>query len=192
MKELTNVLLAVIILAISFNYVYRYANLTRVKSTINNKSYLVRKLPDKQKAADILANISIDLSNLVEHVYTNHNDREGVEQLKNNFNSNNIFENTPGGRYTAYSVNKGEELAICLRDAKDDTFIDVNLILFVSIHELSHVMTDEVGHTPKFWNNMRFLLENAESLGIYIPEDYSKNPKMYCGDKINSTPYKFN
>ena len=192
MKELTNVLLAVVILGMSFNYFYKNMNLTRVKSTVDGRSYIVRKLPDKQDASNMLAKISNDLTKLVEYVYTNNKDRQGVDQLKENFNSRNISENTPGGQYTAYSVNKGEELAICLREVKTNKFIDTNLIIFVSIHELAHVMTDEVGHTPKFWDNMRFLLEKGRDIGIYQPEDYSKTPKMYCGLEINSTPYKFN
>lgn len=192
MKELTNILLAVVILSIIFNHLYKNINLTKVISSIDGRSYTVRKLPDKQEAADKLATLSRDLSRLVDHVYKHNNDREGVDQLKENFNSRNIFENTPGGQYTAYSVNKGEELAICLRNIKDDTFIDLNLVIFVSIHELSHVMTDEVGHTPKFWDNMKFLLEKGRDIGIYVPEDYSKHPQQYCGDTINSTPYKFN
>ena len=70
----------------------------------------------------------------------------------------------------------------------NDEFIETNLIIFVAIHELAHVMTDDVGHTPKFWNNMKFLLEQGITLGIYREEDYSQNPKMYCGMEINSTP----
>ena len=65
------------------------------------------------------------------------------------------------------AVNKGEQLALCLRDAKDDTFIELNLIIFVAIHEIAHVMTDEVGHTKKFWNNMRYLLEEGKNRYIY-------------------------
>jgi hypothetical protein len=191
MKELANILVGVLIIGIVFNRVFKHMNLTRVTSTIDNRSYLVRKLPDKQDAADHLAKISQDLTNLVDHVYTNHRDREGIEQLQSNFNSRNINENTPGGQYTAYSVNKGEELSICLRNVTDDTFISTNLVIFVSIHELAHVMTDEVGHTPKFWDNMKFLLERGEQIGIYIPEDYNKNPQMYCGQEISSTPYDF-
>ena len=192
MKELTNLLLAVILLGISFNHLYKNIHMTTINSSIDGRSYTVRKLPDKQDAADILATISKHLSRLVDHVYTHNRDREGVDQLKHNFNSRNITENPSGGQYTAYSVNKGEELSLCLRNIKDETFININLITFVSIHELSHIMTDEVGHTPKFWNNMRFLIEVGEQLGIYTPEDYKKNPQIYCGQEINSTPYKFN
>jgi len=192
MKELSSILIGVVLLGIVFNSLYKNLNLTSIKSTVDGRTYSVRRLPDKLDAANKLAHISKELTKLVNHVYSTDKDREGVQQLKNNFNSRNIIENTPGGQYTAYSVNKGEQLAICLRNAKDDKFIDDNLIFFVSIHEMAHVMTDEVGHTPKFWDNMRYLLEESTELGFYIPEDYSKNPQMYCGQEINSTPYKFN
>jgi len=192
MKELSSILIGVVLLGIVFNSLYKNLNLTSIKSTVDGRTYSVRKLPDKLDAANKLAHISEELTKLVEHVYSTDIKKKGVKQLKTNFNSRNIIENTPGGQYTAYSVNKGEQLAICLRNAKDDKFIDDNLIFFVSIHEMAHVMTDEVGHTPKFWDNMRYLLEESNELGFYKPEDYSKNPQMYCGQEINSTPYKFN
>jgi len=191
MKELTSVLLGVVVLGIVFNHFYKNMNLTTVKSTVDGRDYIVRKLSDKVEAANKLAQISQSLTTLVETVYTNDKDRDGLEQLKKNFNSRNITENIPGGQYTAYSVNKGEELSICLRDVKSDKFINDNLIYFVSIHEMSHVMTDEIGHTKKFWDNMAYLLEQAHKLGFYTPEDYNKNSQMYCGQEINSTPYKF-
>ena len=191
MRELTGILIGVIIIGIIFNYSYKNNNLTEVTSTIDGRSYRVRKLPDKLDAANKLAKLSSSLTKLVEYVYKNDRNREGVKQLKKRFNSRNIIENTPGGKYTAYSVNKGQQLAICLRNADDDKFINDNLVYFVSIHEMAHVMTDEIGHTPKFWDNMKFLLENANKIDIYKPEDYSKNPQKYCGIEIDSTPYEF-
>ena len=68
--------------------------------------------------------------------------------------------------------------------------MDDNIILFVAIHELSHIMTPETGHTSLFWANMKYLLEKASSVGIYTPVDYGKNPTTYCGMEINSTPMK--
>jgi len=191
MKELTSVLLGVVVLGMVFNYFYQNRNLTTVNSTVDEREYTVRKLPDKLDAANKLAHISESLTKLVDRVYTNDKDREGVDQLKERFNSRNIMENTPGGKYTAYSVNKGEQLAICLRNVDDDKFMNDNIIYFVSIHEMAHVMTDEIGHTKKFWDNMAYLLEQAHEVGFYTPEDYAKNPQMYCGQEINSTPYKF-
>ena len=188
MKELTSILVGIIVVSVAFNYFYKNLHLTKVTSTIDMRTYVVRKLPDKLDAANKLATISQNLTDLVDHVYKHDRDRDGVHQLKEKFNSRNITENAPGGRYTAYSVNKGEELSICLRNATDNKFINNNLIIFVSIHELAHVMTDEVGHTEKFWDNMKYLLEEASKQGIYNPVDYSKNPTDYCGTEINSTP----
>jgi hypothetical protein len=191
MEQLVTLLFGVVIVGYICHYIIQKLNKTTVKATTDNKEYEVRDLPDKLDAANMLADISDKLTKLVEHSVASAPDREGIQQLKRNFNSKNIIENTPGGKYTAYSVNKGEQLALCLRDAKNNTFIELNLIIFVAIHEIAHVMTDEVGHTKKFWNNMQYLLEESEKIGVYRPEDYSKNPKMYCGLEINSSPYHF-
>lgn len=191
MEQLVTLLLGVVVVGYICHYIIQKLNKTTIKSTVDNRDYEVRDLPDKQAAANTLADISGKLTKLVEYVVTSDSDRDGVRQLKRNFKSRNIIENTPGGKYTAYSVNKGEQLALCLRDAKDDTFIELNLIIFVAIHEIAHVMTDEVGHTKKFWDNMRYLLEKGEKIGVYRPEDYSKTPKNYCGLEINSSPYHF-
>tara|TARA_B110000967_G_scaffold57861_2_gene59307 strand:- start:2130 stop:2705 length:576 start_codon:yes stop_codon:yes gene_type:complete len=191
MEQLVTLLLGVVVVGYICHYIIQKLNKTTIKSTVDNRDYEVRDLPDKQDAANTLADISGKLTKLVEYVVTSDSDRDGVRQLKRNFKSRNIIENTPGGKYTAYSVNKGEQLALCLRDAKDDTFIELNLIIFVAIHEIAHVMTDDVGHTKKFWDNMRYLLEKGEKIGVYRPEDYSKTPKNYCGLEINSSPYHF-
>ena len=69
-----------------------------------------------------------------------------------------------------------------------ETFIDDNTVNFVAIHEMAHIMSKSTGHTPEFWNNMKYLLEQGSEIGIYNPIDYSKVPVMYCGQEINSTP----
>ena len=101
-----------------------------------------------------------------------------------------ISETGLDAKYTSYSVNKGESIAMCLREP-DNSFIDMNTVHFVIIHELSHVMSESVGHTKEFWSNMKFLLEQAEKISIYKPVDYSKHPVKYCGMIINSSPYDF-
>ena len=52
-------------------------------------------------------------------------------------------------------------------------------------------MTEEVGHPPIFWENMKYLLEEAEKIGIYNPINYVESPQNYCGMEINTTPYDF-
>ena len=70
-------------------------------------------------------------------------------------------------------------------------FEDDNTIMFVIIHELAHIMTTSIGHTKEFWDNMKYLLEEANKLGLYKIIDYSNNNIEYCGMYIKSTPYDF-
>jgi len=54
---------------------------------------------------------------------------------------------------------------------------------------LSHIMTLSIGHKQEFWQNFKFLLENAKDANIYIPVDYKKKPTGYCGMTITDNPY---
>ena len=189
MKELTILLLCIIVIFIYINFIRKSLYLDKIESSVNGKKYYVRNLPDKKEAADKLSNIGISLQSLIDSLDEKDKERgEDILRLKKSFNSDYITENIPGSMYVAYSVNKGEELSICIREKDTEKFIDNNTILFVAIHELSHIMTDELGHTKLFWDNMKYLLENASSLGIYQITDYNKYPVMYCGMKIDSTP----
>ena len=67
--------------------------------------------------------------------------------------------------------------------------IDENTLTFVAIHELGHVMTESIGHKKEFWENFKFLLKNAVTMGLYKPVDYKKKPKDYCGMTITDNPY---
>lgn len=190
MKELT--LLMICILAVFFymNFLRQKLYLEKIRAS-NGNEYLVRNLPDKIEAANKLGSISDSLKNLVNGLNENDDSKgEYIKNLKESFNPEYITENIPGSIYVAYSVNKGEELSLCIRDKGTEAFIDDNTIIFVAIHELAHIMTPETGHTPLFWDNMKYLLENASSQGIYMPVDYSQSPVEYCGMDINSTPMK--
>jgi len=189
MKELSVLLIGVIILFASSNYLRKSLYLDKIESSVNGKKYYVRNLPDKKEAADKLANIGIKLQRLIDSLDLKEEEKgEYNQKLKDNFNSDYITENIPGSQYVAYSVNKGEELSLCVREKDTEKFMDDNIILFVAIHELSHIMTPETGHTPLFWDNMKYLLEKASSQGIYMPINYSESPVEYCGMDINSTP----
>lgn len=77
----------------------------------------------------------------------------------------------------SYTINK-KKIYLCLRDENKE-YYDFNMLIYVAIHELSHVMCDEIGHTPKFNKIFQQNLSRAEDLGIY---DSSK-PIIpnYCG-----------
>jgi hypothetical protein len=191
MKELTALLLSIIAIFIYMNYIRKSLYLDKIESSINGKKYFVRNLPDKEEAADKLANIGISLETLIGSLDETHKDKgPAIIRLREAFNPDYITENIPGSMYVAYSVNKGEELSICIRNKETEKFMDNNIILFVAIHEIAHIMTSETGHTEAFWDNMKYLLQEAISMGIYQYTDYSVQPTVYCGMEINATPLK--
>jgi hypothetical protein len=116
---------------------------------------------------------------------------ESVKRLVEGFNPKKIMETLPTSQFTAYSENKGEKIAFCLNRKKGENegLIDESTLTFVAIHELSHVMTKSIGHKSEFWQNFKFLLENAKDAGIHNPVDYKNEPKEYCGMKIHDNPY---
>lgn len=164
----------------------QYSEVEYVKSGVDNRVYLVRKFPDSQKAADFLAEINIRLSKLVKHMMAKHPDNKDVEQLYKNFNPDAVSEGSVDSGYTSYSVNKGEKLILCIRQ-RDGSFVDKNIVMYVAIHELAHIMTSEIGHTPTFWSNFKILLNEAIAMGLYHKVDYNSKPQDYCGIKITNS-----
>ena len=128
-REFTILLIAGLGVFIYVNFLRKSLNLDLIKAETNNKEYYVRRLPDKQEAADKLGSLSIKLRNLIKHCEMKDTKKEEIDRLSVNFNAEIITENIPGSRFVAYSVNKGELLAICLRNADDDKFINDNLSL---------------------------------------------------------------
>ena len=176
-------------LAAKMYYDGKYAGVEYVKSKVDNKKYLVRKMPDKQHAADLLANLRIKLVKLCDYLELKHSDSKKVYRLIKRFNSDNITESSPTEKYTSYSVNKGEKIVFCLRSRDEQQkLVDENVMMFVALHELAHIMTKSVGHTDEFWDNFRYLLKKAIKLGLYKDVNFEKNPVDYCGTKITNSP----
>jgi predicted metal-dependent hydrolase len=119
--------------------------------------------------------------------------KEDIERLRKNFNPDAFSETTPDAKYTSYSVNKGEKIVFCLRDKKEgETLVKENIMTFVSIHELAHLMTKSIGHEPEFWANFKLLLKISIDNGLYKNVDFNSTPKPYCGIQITDTPLKSN
>ena len=127
-----------------------------------------------------------DIVKIMKEKYPND---ESVSLMNERFNADNISESGKSNQYTSYSVNKGEKIVFCIRQKDEaESLVDENSITFVSIHELAHIMTTSVGHTPEFWDNFKRLLKEAIANDLYVKEDYSKNPKAYCGITISDNP----
>jgi hypothetical protein len=180
-----------ILIVIKLYYDSDYFNLKCVISDVNGKKYCVRDRDKLGKAADKLAIATVNMTKLVDHCYHTYPDNPNIIRLKKGFNPKKIQETLPTSEFTAYSENKGEKLAFCLNKNKNGTggLIDDNTLMFVAIHELSHIATEKIGHTPQFWDNFKFLLKEAEKINIYKPVDYKKKPQSYCGMTIKDNPY---
>ena len=170
---------------------YGEFDLKCIVSTVNGNEYCVRERSRIQEAADLLARVTDKCKQLVEYVYEKFPEKANVQRLYSGFNPQKVMETLPTSKFTAYSENKGEKLAFCLNKEKQDNeqLIDESTLSFVAIHELSHVMTKSIGHKSEFWENFKFLLEQAKEAGIHNPVDYKKEPREYCGMKINDNPY---
>lgn len=162
-----------------------------VQSTIDNEYYLVRNLPDKQDACDRLARVRAKILTLRTFLEQTHKDKPFVKQILENFDcsSARFSESTPDAQYTSYSVNKGEKIYMCLRQRNEkEELVNENIILFVALHEMSHVGTSSIGHTPEFWNHFAWVLEQAERVKIYEYTDFAAHPVEYCGVHITDSP----
>ena len=165
-------------------------NLKCIISDVDGERYCVRERSKMELASNLLANVTQKCKDLVTYCAKKYPNDENVQRMVQKFNPKKISETLPTSEYTAYSENKGEKLAFCLNKEKNGTtLIDLNTLTFVAIHEIAHIMTKSEGHKQEFWQNFKFLLENAKSANIYNPVDYKKNPEPYCGMDITDNPY---
>lgn len=187
-------IIGLVLVVCAYTYIYNSDafQLKCVVSSIDGNKYCVRERAKLQEAADLLASVTNKCKDLVEYMVQKHPDDERSHLLQNGFNPQRVMETLPTSSFTAYSENKGEKIAFCLSPQKkngESTLIDEHTLTFVAIHELSHVCTKSIGHKSEFWENFKFLLENAKEAGIHEPKDYNKTPQRYCSMDINDNPY---
>jgi hypothetical protein len=149
-------------------------------------------MKDKQQAADLLAKVRARMKKLYVHLQSKFPDKPQVKRLLQRFevNPDRILESTPDAEHTSYSVNKGEKVHLCLRQRQggDESLVNENVMVFVSLHEMAHMITDSIGHEPEFWNNFGWLLKEAEAIGAYQYQDFKAHPVRYCGTNITDQP----
>lgn len=163
-------------------------------SSIDGKSYTVKKkFKDHHKASDILARLNYVNIKVIEHMHNKYKKSEEYDTeflIENYGNGEALSEHTPRTTVnTSYVLNKGDLIKLCLRDPKTNEIHDFNTIVFVNLHELSHLLDKEYGHGKTFWRGFKNVLNSAVELGLYDPIDYSHTPTKYCGMTITSSPY---
>lgn len=166
--------------------------LVDVKSSVDGRTYRVRDMGDKQEAANLLANVRLKINKLFLYVQEKFPDKPQIKQWVQNFtpDPSRFEEATPAAEHTSYSVNKGEKVHLCLRqrEGHNESLVNENIMVFVSLHEMAHVVTPTMGHGPDFWNNFAWILKQAEEIKIYTYQDFKAHPVSYCGMNITDSP----
>ena len=166
--------------------------LVDVKSSVDDRTYRVRDMPDKVQAADLMARVRQKIDKLYLYLQEKYPNKPQVKQLLQNFkpDPSRFEESTPADEHTSYSVNKGEKVHLCLRQRQgpNEALVKENVMVFVAIHEMGHVITPSLGHGPDFWNNFAWLLKQSEAIGIYEYENFKSHPVAYCGINITDSP----
>lgn len=177
-----------------------------VVSRVDGLSYRVHEgyghaAPDR--AADTLATINGRVVDVLRHLRRRYPGgggprRAAVVRLLARYNPDNLAENSPRDPSgdTAYSMNKGALVALCLRErdpaASGDPLVydihDLDTLTFVALHEVTHIAIDAIDHPAEFWATFRFLLEEAEAAGVYVSPDFARAPRVYCGVRIDYNP----
>lgn len=172
------------------------------KYSINYTEYKVLpRYPNSSEAAEILNKLDEIYNNIYKYLNSNADTEYKREISKNlsRYKIGNIYETDPlwALKYKASTNNK--IIRICLRK-KNGEFYDMDLIIFVFLHELSHIGTNpkyvikrnnkvESDHPREFWATFKVLLEIAGITNNYVSKPYSPNrPDEYCDNKIEYNP----
>ena len=76
----------------------------------------------------------------------------------------------------SYTINK-ENVFLCLKDENGE-YYSMNILMFVTLHEMAHVLSTTIGHDKNFNNIFDALLKKAAEMGIYDPT--LKMDENYC------------
>ena len=195
-KSLFNMILIVLLIMVALFFIsWAYDRLTdcieNVSSDIDGKKYHVRDQGtdnNKKEAANHLASISVKVKLLIDYMVKNNlPDNISANRLQTRWKDCKFRETSKHEDTAAYTVNKSDEMRICIRD-RNDGILNINTSTFVVLHELAHMMSVSYGHNDEFKSSFNYLVHLASALGIYKPEDFDSNPVDYCGVEINTSP----
>ena len=188
------ILIACIIILIYIFFFLNKKNFISIESNTGTKFSVYDDVYKKEKA-NLLSDIVKNMYILKNYLITNINSDELIEyslyiqQLNQNFNENrtNVHETDPTSNLTSYSVNKGEELSVCLKSKNSEHLHNINLLMYVIIHEMSHFACPEIGHGALFQKIFKKFLEISIKITIYKYDDYNTKPVEYCGMILSSS-----
>jgi hypothetical protein len=176
----------------------------KFKSQLDGRYYFVcATLPDKQRAADTLAEIHRRSQMLLFYFFEKLDARERIiaddkvdisaniqQMVRKHYNQPMALAeyHAPRDKTVGANSEKGLLIEMCLRAKNDSSkWNSMNTLTRVHIHELAHsgdflFRADGTNnHGPDFYRIMDHLLQEAEKLGLYSCEEYKASGKAFCG-----------
>lgn len=191
MKQNYVILFILIVLAILWGYKEHF-DIISVKGFNDNHHKVRNDFEDTQEAANLMATLKENIEELVDYLNIHHKKHPGVKNINRRLDLDNMMEAEHEKGSTSFTINKGEEIQLCMREKnKDKVLHDVNTMMFVLLHEIAHIMSDSIGHNKEFKDNFEFILRISAKLELYKKINYKVHSQSYCGIKINSTPLQF-
>ncbi|ULY68455.1 putative metal-dependent hydrolase [Chlorella virus XW01] len=185
-----------IVFIIVFIYIFLFSNHNKfvfIENNLDGTRFLVQNDGNKEKTSKHLGELvrrMYILRNYLSKNKDNYNEfKKYINLLEKGFNSNRttIYENKRNTDTTSYNVNKGEEMVFCLKDKKNNELHNINLLMYVAIHEMAHIACPEIGHGDLFQKIFKFLTEIAIKLKLYTKYDFSSKPVEYCGMRLTTS-----
>lgn len=197
--------LSLLVLVIIVYFQVGNRDMVYIRSDLDNQSYMVRNRKDKKQAANLLARVKGNIHDITRYLVQKIEDpktanmdrykefRPYIIQLKEKIRDVIVKESAENTVYTSYTINKGEQIIFCIRSKSitrvlaSSNIHDINLIMYVALHEISHVACPEYHHTPLFKKIFKFICEEAIEMGIYENINFRESPHEYCGMMINDS-----
>lgn len=175
-----------------------------VKSSMDNNIYFVAAdLPDREKAANKMAEVNRRTQTLLQSIEEQLDGgrrivaedgtdiTDNMKQLvRKHYKKPMAFAeyHNPNDLTVGSNSDKGELIEMCLRSKDDPSKWNPDNSLFrVHVHELAHSADfhfrgdGEEAHGPVFRRLHKYLLGVSENLGIYDCAEYKRSGKRFCG-----------
>lgn len=197
------IIISILILIIIFNLLtgkqdqFSIENNVLYVASTDGKQYYVHGWHENLKeAANVFSKINKDVTNFLEYLYykykysSNKKRKEVSTLMFKRFSTEALRESSPRNpeNDTSFTINKGDIIAICIRDGYSYGIQDYNTIMFVVLHELTHLAIEAYDHPDEFWIVFKFVLIEAVNIDLYEPVNYVYTPVDYCGIIINYSP----
>jgi len=141
------IIIILILIYLSFNY---FSKQTIYIEGEKYKVYRFKK--DKIKVAKVFNDLDNRVLKFLKYLKNNKNNyvaESSIHKLLNNYDPGSLVEGN-----STYTINKGKKISICARDQNKQIY-DNEILMFVLLHEMSHIAIKEREHPPIFGKHLK-------------------------------------